>query len=124
MKRSLRFLGYIGALAVGTSACYTTTLRSGLPSTPAKIEYDEKWHHGVLWGIAELSGPYDLSAVCPQGWSEIKTETSFLNGLVYSLTAGLYSPQTVTINCAQGGDEEAAAQGEGEAEEDEGFQSE
>ena len=32
-------------------------------------------------------------------WAQIKTETSFLNGLVELITSGIYSPQTVTVRC-------------------------
>lgn len=83
-----------------TVGCYTTTIHSGAPASPAGIEYDGKWHHGLVWGIAELSGPYNMAHVCPQGWATIKTETSFLNGLVSTATSGVYSPQTVTVQCA------------------------
>ena len=56
--------------------------------------------HGAIYGIAELSGPYDLSKACPGGWAEVKTETSFLNGLADRITYGIYNPQTVTVKCA------------------------
>lgn len=83
-----------------SSACFTTTLRSGEPANAARLENDRRWHHGVLWGIAELSGPYDLKKLCPNGWAEITTETSFLNGLLSMLTSDIYSPQTVTVRCS------------------------
>jgi hypothetical protein len=82
-----------------SSACYTTTIHSGLPASPATVAYDHRWHHGLFYGIAELSSPYDLSQVCPQGWSEIETEQSFLNGLL-AMVGGAYSSQTVTVRCA------------------------
>jgi hypothetical protein len=93
-----------GAIALVASAtgCFTTTVKSGAPAAPPVIEYDEKWHSGLIVGIAELSGPYDLSKICPNGWAEIKTETSFLNGLVQAVTWGIYNPQTVTVRCAGG----------------------
>lgn len=75
---------------------------------PGKVpsNYDEKWHHGFFWGIAEVSGPYDLDAICPNGWAEVKTHTSFVNGFVQGLTGcilgPLYNPQTVSIRCAAG----------------------
>lgn len=80
--------------------CFTTTVYSGKPGAAARVEYDQKWHHGVAWGMGELSGPHDLEQICPNGWSEIKTETSFVNGLVDGATHGLYSPQTVSVRCA------------------------
>jgi hypothetical protein len=82
------------------SGCYTTTISSGKPAAKAAIKYDAKWHHGLVWGMAELSGPQDLQRVCPDGWSEIETETSFVNGFVEAVTSGIYAPQTVTVRCA------------------------
>lgn len=88
----------LGALVL--PGCYTTTVTSGKPAAPATVAYDEKWHSGVVYGIAELSGPHDLEKICPQGWSEIKTETSFLNGFVDAVTWGVYNPQNITVRCA------------------------
>jgi hypothetical protein len=82
MKSKSAQLAPLVLCALLSSGCYTTTVSSGKPAAPARIEFDEKWHHGVVYGIAELSGPYDLEKVCPDGWSEITTETSFLNGFV------------------------------------------
>lgn len=88
---------------VASTGCYRTVIRSGLPPAPAPaIEVDDKWHHGLVWGIAELSGPYDLAKICPQGWAEIHTRTSFLNGIVDGVTRGIYAPQTITVICAAG----------------------
>jgi len=90
----------LALLPLFTGGCYTTTIHSGLPAKAATVEYDQKWHHGLVYGIAELSGPYNLARVCPQGWASIETETSFLNGLVGAVTSGIYSPQTITVHCA------------------------
>lgn len=90
----------LAACALALSGCYTTTVSSGKPAARATVAYDEKWHSGVVHGIAELSGPYDLEAICPHGWSEIKTETSFLNGFVDAVTYGIYNPQNITVRCA------------------------
>jgi len=53
----------------------------------------------ICIGIAELSGPYDLQKACPNGWAEIKTETSFVKGFVDLVTSGIYAPQSVTVGC-------------------------
>ena len=107
------------ALVVMSSACYTTTLRSGQPANAARLGNDRRWHHGVIWGIAELSGPYDLKKICPNGWAEVTTETSFLNGFLTSLTSSIYTPQSVTIRCsgqdAEPSDEADQAEGEAAA---------
>ena len=100
-SRLLQFLRKAAVVALlGPAGCYTTTLQSGLPAAPPTVEYDDKWHSGLVLGIAELSGPYDLQKICPNGWAQIKTETSFVNGVVELVTSGIYSPQTVTIQCA------------------------
>lgn len=101
-KRGVSTLTALVTLMLASS-CYTTTVRSGKPPAEATIEYDGKWHSGLVWGLAELSGPYDLSEICPQGWAEITTETSFVNGLVDAVTSSIYSPQSVTVRCAAGG---------------------
>ncbi len=94
MKRALLIL------ALCATGCFRTTIKNGRPMGHAPIEYDNKWHGGMVYGIAELSGPYDLSKVCPQGWAAVHTETSFLNGLVEVVTFNIYTPQSVTITCA------------------------
>lgn len=104
------------ALVCSTSGCFKTILKSGKPANAARIENDKRWHHGVIWGIAELSGPYDLKTLCPNGWAEVKSETSFVNGLLDAITSGIYAPQSVTIRCSgeepeqsdEGGEEVAA----------------
>lgn len=98
MKKSK--LAPLALCALLLPGCFTTTVYSGKPGAAAKVEYDEKWHHGVAWGMGELSGPHNLEQICPNGWSEIKTETSFVNGLVDGATHGIYSPQTVSVRCA------------------------
>jgi hypothetical protein len=90
------------AACAGASGCFTSIVKSGAPAAAAPIEYDEKWHSGLIYGIVELSGPYDLSRICPNGWAEIKTETSFVNGFVQWVTFNIYNPQAVTVRCASG----------------------
>ena len=98
-KSTMKWGGLLlGALTL--PGCYTTTVTSGKPAARATVAYDEKWHSGVVYGIAELSGPHDLEKICPHGWSEIKTETSFFNGFVDAVTYGIYNPQTITVRCA------------------------
>lgn len=85
-----------------SSGCYTTVISSGRPAEAATVAYDGRLHSGLLWGMGELSGPYDLSEVCPNGWAEIETETSFVDGLMATLSYDFYSPQSVTVRCAMG----------------------
>lgn len=103
MKGGRWILGLLLSSALFVSGCYRTMVSSGRPAAPGpSVVYDGKWHSGLVWGIAELSGPYDLDEICPDGWSEIHTRTSFLNGFVELVTSGIYAPQSVTIVCAAG----------------------
>jgi hypothetical protein len=100
MVSRLALLPLLAAPLLG--GCYTTTVRSGLPPAgPPTIAHDEAWHHGVALGMGELSGPYDMPEECPNGWAEIRTETSFVNGLAELISFHLYNPQTVTVVCAR-----------------------
>src|SRR5256712_14187825 len=75
------------------------TVKNRRPVGATPIEYDNKWHSGLIYGLAELSGRYDLSKICTQGWAEIHTKTPFPQGLVQFLTLQLQNPQGVTIRC-------------------------
>ncbi len=86
-------------LALAVAGCWRITVRSEKPVGPTHSDYDDKWHSGFFGGAVETSGPYDLSSICPQGWAEVHTETTFLQGLIQS-QAGIYNPQDVTIRCA------------------------
>ena len=108
MKRLILELISLVALTA-TAGCYTTTIRSGRPVNPQPVlqrrgaevvEYDGKWHHGFVAGIVEVGGNYNLDDICPNGWAEIQTETSFLNVVVTGATFGIYTPQSVTIKCS------------------------
>ncbi|MGZ6126160.1 MAG: Bor/Iss family lipoprotein [Myxococcales bacterium] len=97
----MRRLALILALAL-TGCGWRMTIHNRNPVGRAPIEYDDKWHSGFIFGMVEASGPYDLSKVCPQeDWSQIHTETPFVQGLVQVLVPfSIYNPQSVTIRCS------------------------
>ncbi len=85
------------------SACFRTTVRSGQPPWHSPASHYEKWHSGYVLGAAEASGPYELTEVCPDGWSEVETETDPFEAYLTVLTLGIYAPQSVTIACTAPG---------------------
>jgi hypothetical protein len=87
-------------LALAVTGCWRMTVRNGNPVGQTPIEYDDKWHHGFILGMVEVSGPYDLSKICSRGWAEIHTETPFAQGLVTVLVGLIYDPQSVTVRCS------------------------
>jgi Bor protein len=98
MRRAAILLALASVALV--SGCYSTTVRSGKPVGQKAADADGRWHSGVLTGGVELSGPYDLDRLCPDGWAEIRTETSPFNQAAELLTFHLYAPQTVHVTCA------------------------
>src|SRR5690606_24645778 len=89
-----------------TAGCYHQVVHTGATAGPRIIEHP--WTATYLFGLipaAEIS----TVAQCPNGVAVIETQQTFLNGLVGVVTLGIYTPQTVRITCAAGGD--ASVQG-------------
>jgi len=89
------------AAALLCAGCGASVVRSGLPAGRTPDGYDERWHHGFVVGLVDASGPYDVTSICPHGWSEMRVSASFSSAALQFLTLGLYSPSIVTIVCAQ-----------------------
>ena len=83
-------------LSVG---CFNTTVVMGSGSGTAPIEAEDKSYHSAVVGLVDFSGPIRLDKVCPSGVVRITQQTSFVNGLVASLT-NMYTPQTFSVFCA------------------------
>ncbi|RMH19050.1 MAG: hypothetical protein D6701_05450 [Gemmatimonadetes bacterium] len=89
-------------LSAGAAGCFKQTFHVGEGAPAGEIVYDH-WENHWIFG---LIGPddIDVASVCPSGNATIHQEMSFLNGLVNALVGGIYSPRTVTIRCAEGGE--------------------
>ena len=62
----------------------------------------EEWHHDGILGLVEFSDPVDLSNRCPGGWNTVTTQRTFVQGLVGTITFGLYDPWNAKYTCAEG----------------------
>ncbi|HEX3777441.1 MAG TPA: hypothetical protein VHV51_23380 [Polyangiaceae bacterium] len=85
------------------SGCAATTVHSGLPPGSAAPGYDERWHPAFLLGLIPGEDPYDLSRICPNGWSQVTVNRdpfTLLSGLA---TLFIYAPSRVTVVCAERG---------------------
>ena len=89
-----------------TTACYHQVVQTGATPGPRVVEHP--WTATYVFGLVPAR---EISTVaqCPDGVAVIETQQTFLNGLVGVLTLGIYTPQTVRITCAAGG--EASVQG-------------
>ena len=77
------------------SSCYTYTTVVGEGAQGTKEV--KEWNHYLIGGLApvSVSNPAELAGDAKD--YDVKTEISFVNGLVGGLTFGLYTPTTTTI---------------------------
>ncbi len=88
------------ALTALSSGCYRASLSSGLPPGDAAPDYDFRWKHAFLFGVADNDADLDLFVVCPHGWAEIDEQHDILTATTTLGTLGIYTPRRVTIVCA------------------------
>jgi Bor protein len=89
----------IAALLLLSAGCYHASIESGMKPGTDKIE--QEWASGWAWGLVGPA-PIDAQSACKGGLSKVETEHSFLNGLVGTLTLGIYTPMHLTVTCASG----------------------
>ncbi|MBX3182014.1 MAG: hypothetical protein KIT72_10850 [Polyangiaceae bacterium] len=98
-RRTLEALS-VALLTLLATGCFREHAYSGLPPGDPAPRADERWHHGALWGLVNISGTYRLKELCPGGWAELHAKTDVAHGALTLLTAGLYAPKSVTVICA------------------------
>ncbi len=88
------------ALATAALGCAETRVYSGRPPGDTAAGYDARFHDAYLFGTADGEEPYELSRICPNGWSEILIAPDFFTAILSAATLFLYTPNRVTIVCA------------------------
>jgi len=88
------------ALTIGTAGCVRTTIRSGLAPGNVPPGWEDRWHHGFVFGLEELPGPIPIHAICPNGWSEIDATIDPIQSVIAAATLGIYTPTTISVVCA------------------------
>lgn len=97
----------IVALVALSAGCYRATINTGRAPSGETIQQD--WAHSFIAGLIPPA-TVEAASRCPNGVSSVVTQHSFLNMLAQFITFSLYSPMTLTVQCAAaGGDEEATA---------------
>ena len=86
------------ALALATTACFHVRYETGAASA-ASPRYERR-QHAVVLGIAEVSDPVDLAAICPVEVSHIESKASFADFAADFFSFGAYTPQTVVVTCS------------------------
>ncbi len=96
MRRTL--LALCAAVFV-TSGCYHVTVVTGAPEANNTI--DLRWQKSFVYGLVPPP-EVDTQGDCPNGVAKVETQQSFLNGLVRSITYGIFTPMQVNVTCASG----------------------
>ena len=104
-----RFSMAAGLLAVSLvlGGCYHAIIETG--RQPSGTVVENKWAHSFLYGLVPPS-PVDVSSRCQSGVARVETQHSFLNGLAAAITWGIYTPMTITVQCAAAGSPDAPAE--------------
>jgi len=107
MSRAARLIA-LATAAAALAGCYT--IRYERRAAPEGGAPREQWHHGLVGGLIDASGPLDLDKTCPDGYARVENEVTFFNwvgqfltgfGGLWVLNANLWAPSTVRITCAR-----------------------
>jgi hypothetical protein len=99
MRRLVRG-GSLLAVALLGAGCYHATVDTG--RTPSGQTIEKPWAHGFLYGLVPPS-TVETAQKCPNGVAKVETQLSFLHQVANLLTAGIYTPMSITVQCAAAG---------------------
>lgn len=92
--------------ATVAAGCYHAIVDTGRAPSGQTIE--RPWANSFIGGLVPPP-VVETASRCPNGVARVETQHSFLNSLVGALTMGIYTPMTITVQCAAGGSPDAAA---------------
>ena len=86
------------AFALVLSACSTVTV---VPGGKAKVSTAPTFEESRPFYLAGLIGEQsiDVAKICPNGVSQVQTQSTFLDSLLGGITLTIYAPRTVKVWC-------------------------
>jgi hypothetical protein len=93
----MRFLAMLLA-ATSLTGCFHIRYTNDTPVAAEPAQ--QGWHHNVVFGLVEVSEPEKVDKACPNGIGLVKSDQSFVAGLVSLLTLNLYTPTDVSTYCS------------------------
>jgi hypothetical protein len=87
-------------LVLAALGCAETRLYSGRPPGDVAAGYRARFHDAYLFGTVDGEPAYELSHICPNGWSEVLVAPDFFTAMLAVTTLFLYTPNRLTIVCA------------------------
>ncbi len=83
-------------LLVLSAGCNTVRYHTNLPGGGGRRQETASF---FLWGLVGEK-VVNLDAVCPSGTARWQNEKTFLDGFLEVVTLGIYTPRTITMECA------------------------
>jgi hypothetical protein len=99
-NRSSTALAGVLLLGVTLTGCYRATVDTG--RNPSGQVIQNQWAHSFIAGLVPPS-TVETAGRCPAGVARVETQLSFLNMVANAVTFGIYSPMTITVQCAAPG---------------------
>ena len=98
MKKVFAAAAFVAALSMTGSGCYHNTITMG--TTPEAFPtHNEQWRLYFIHGLVNINSDIHLGQTCPNGVARIETRTSFLNVLLFGLSAMVVTPKTTQVWC-------------------------
>ena len=97
--RKIVILAFCVLTIIGLSAC--STQRFNINPNPISTEMPsyEGTNHFLFWGIKQIQTMNPGVACGPQGVNRVEVEETFFNGLLRTVTLGIYSPRSYAVYC-------------------------
>jgi hypothetical protein len=95
MKKTVSKILAIAGMAILLTSCYSQTYTVGKGSQTGVVVKEK--NHFAIYGLATLntSSPTEMAGDATD--YEVNTQHSFVDGLISSLTFGLYNPTTTKV---------------------------
>ena len=95
MKMNMIRLALVCLFLTGASGCFKHVINYGEGGSAIKYSKSEAF---FIYGLASQAD-LDVSKICKSKNATVRTEQSFLDGLLRVLTFAIYTPSTVTVMC-------------------------
>jgi len=94
----LRRLALATLAAAALAGCHVVKYDTGRPASPRVVTIPVNF---FVWGLIG-DAVIDLDAACPEGAARWQNQATFGDAFFDVITVGIWSPRTVTIECAEG----------------------
>ena len=92
-----RILSLFALMVLVLPACYRATVNTGRPMSSTVV--NKPFQPSFVYGLVPPP-TLNVASECPNGVAQVETVHSFVEGLVASLTFGLFTPMTIKVTCA------------------------